>query len=198
MVLCAGGSDARRDAGVPIFGTLDVRHCAACMIQVIKTDFPEARIFVPDVFPDQRGFFKETYAKEKYAQLGMHDEWVQDSVSRSRRNVLRGMHYDTRTAKLVQCLQGRIFDVIVDVRSDSATFKRWQGFELTADNHHQLYVPRGFAHGFLALDDCLVSYKLSAHFDPAHERVLSWKDPSVGIRWPLMGEPILSEKDAKA
>lgn len=168
------------------------------MIQVIQTDFAEARIFVPDVFPDQRGFFKETYAKEKYARLGMHDEWVQDSVSRSRRNVVRGMHSDLRMAKLVQCLEGRIFDVIVDIRPDSATYKRWQGFELSADNHHQLYVPRGFAHGFLALEDCLVLYKLSAHFDPAHERVLSWKDPSVGIRWPLTGDPILSEKDAKA
>jgi dTDP-4-dehydrorhamnose 3,5-epimerase len=168
------------------------------MIQVIETDFAEARIFVPDVFPDQRGFFKETYAKEKYEKLGMRDDWLQDSVSRSRRNVLRGMHSDARMAKLVQCLEGRIFDVIVDVRPESPTYKRWQGFELSADNHRQLYVPRGFAHGFLALTDCLVHYKLSAHFDSSHERVLSWKDPSVGIRWPLTGEPILSEKDANA
>ncbi|HME81144.1 MAG TPA: dTDP-4-dehydrorhamnose 3,5-epimerase [Candidatus Eremiobacteraceae bacterium] len=168
------------------------------MIQVIETDFPEARIFVPDVFKDDRGFFKETYARDKYAALGMRDEWLQDSVSQSRRHVLRGMHYDMRMAKLVQCLAGRIFDVIVDVREESPTFRRWQGFELSATNHHQLYVPRGFAHGFLALDDSVVHYKMTAHFDPAHERVLSWKDPLVGIRWPLTGEPILSAKDANA
>jgi len=148
------------------------------MIQVIETDFPEARIFVPDVFPDQRGYFKETYARAKY--------------------VIRGMHYDMRMAKLVQCLSGRIYDVSVDVREDSPTYRRWQGFELTADNHHQLYVPRGFAHGFLALEDCIVHYKLSAHYDPAHEGVISWKDPAVGIRWPLTAEPILSAKDANA
>ena len=168
------------------------------MIQVIETDFPEARIFVPDVFVDQRGYFKETYAKAKYEALGMRDDWPQDSVSRSKRNVLRGMHYDMRMAKLVQCLSGRIYDVIVDVREGSPTFRRWQGFELTADNHHQLYVPRGFAHGFLALEDCIVQYKLSAEYDPAHERVLSWKDPVVGIRWPLTADPILSPKDANA
>ena len=168
------------------------------MNQVIETDFPEARIFVPDVFPDLRGYFKETYARSKYEALGLHDEWLQDSVSRSHRHVLRGMHYDMRMAKLVQCLAGRIYDVIVDVREDSPTYRRWQAFELTADNHQQLYVPRGFAHGFLALDDCLVHYKLSAHFDPAHERVLSWRDPAVGIRWPLTAQPILSAKDANA
>jgi dTDP-4-dehydrorhamnose 3,5-epimerase len=168
------------------------------MIQAIQTDFPEARIFVPDVFPDARGFFKETYARDKYASLGLREEWLQDSVSRSRRNVIRGMHYDMRMAKLVQCLDGRIFDVIVDVREGSPTFHRWQGFELSAGNHHQLLVPRGFAHGFLALEDSLVHYKMTALFDPAHEGVLSWKDPSVGIRWPLAGEPILSPKDANA
>lgn len=168
------------------------------MIQVIQTDFPEARIFVPDVFPDSRGFFKETFARDKYAALGLHDEWLQDSVSRSHRHVVRGMHYDLRAAKLVQCLEGRIFDVIVDVREGSPTYHRWQGFDLSADNHHQLYVPRGFAHGFLALEDCIVSYKLTEAFDPAHERVLSWRDPAVAIRWPLTAEPILSAKDANA
>jgi dTDP-4-dehydrorhamnose 3,5-epimerase len=168
------------------------------MIQVIETDFPEARIFVPDVFPDARGFFKETYARDKYAALGLTDEWLQDSVSRSHRHVLRGMHYDMRMAKLVQCLSGRIFDVIVDAREGSRTFRRWQGFELSALNHHQLYVPRGFAHGFLALEDSVVHYKMTAHFDPAHERVLSWKDPLVGISWPLSADPIMSTKDANA
>ena len=169
------------------------------MIQVRDTIFPDAKLYVPDVFPDARGYFKETYSRDKYAALGMEDVWVQDSVSRSARNVIRGMHYDMRMAKLVQALAGRIYDVIVDMREGSATYKRWQGFELTADNHMQLYVPKGFAHGFLALDDVnIVQYKMSAHFDPTHERILSWKDPSVGIDWPLVGEPLLSPKDANA
>jgi dTDP-4-dehydrorhamnose 3,5-epimerase len=169
------------------------------MIQVRDTDFSDAKIYVPDVFDDDRGYFKETYSHDKYAAAGMRDAWVQDSVSRSRRNVIRGMHYDMRMAKLVQVLLGKIFDVIVDVREGSPTYKKWQGFELSADNHLQLYVPEGFAHGFIALgDDNIVQYKMTAHHDPAHERILSWKDPSVGIRWPLVGEPLLSPKDASA
>lgn len=169
------------------------------MIKVRDTDFPDAKIYVPDVFNDDRGYFKETYSRDKYAAVGMTGEWVQDSVSRSSRNVIRGMHYDMRMAKLVQVLVGHIFDVIVDVREGSPTYKKWQGFDLTADNHWQLYVPRGFAHGFLALaDDNIVQYKMTAHFDPSSERVLSWTDPSVGIKWPLAGEPRLSAKDAAA
>ena len=169
------------------------------MIQVHDTDFPEAKVYVPDVFADARGFFKETYSRDKYAALGMRDEWLQDSVSRSRRNVIRGMHYDMRMAKLVQVLQGAVFDVIVDMRENSPTYKRWQGFDLSAANHQQLYVPKGFAHGFLALtDDVVFHYKLSAHYDPQTERILSWKDAAVGIDWPLTGAPILSAKDAAA
>ena len=173
----------------------DAQH----MIQVRDTDFADAKIYVPDVFEDGRGYFKETYSRDKYARLGMGDEWLQDSVSRSSKNVIRGMHYDMRMAKLVQVLHGRVFDVIVDVREGSPTYQRWQGFELTADNHMQLYVPKGFAHGFLALeDDTIVQYKMTAHFDPSFERILSWKDAAVGIRWPLVGEPLLSPKDAAA
>ncbi|MDQ6781035.1 MAG: dTDP-4-dehydrorhamnose 3,5-epimerase [Candidatus Eremiobacteraeota bacterium] len=169
------------------------------MIQVHDTDFPEAKMYVPDVFVDARGFFKETYSRDKYAALGMRDEWLQDSVSRSQRNVIRGMHYDLRMAKFVQVLRGEIYDVIVDVREGSASYKRWQGFTLSADNHHQLYVPRGFAHGFLALsDEVIVHYKMSAQHDPTQERVLSWRDPEAAIAWPPHGEPILSPKDAAA
>lgn len=169
------------------------------MIEVRATDFAEAKIFIPDVFVDARGYFKETFSTDKYAALGLHDTWLQDSVSRSTRNVIRGMHYDPRMAKLVQVLRGRIFDVIVDVRAGSPTYKRWQGFELTEDNHHQLYVPCGFAHGFLALaDDVIVHYKMSALYDPKSEGVLSWRDPKVAIAWPLDGDPILSAKDAAA
>lgn len=169
------------------------------MIQVRDTDFAEAKIFIPDVYHDARGYFKESYSKSKYATLGLHDGWFQDSVSRSKRNVIRGMHYDMRMAKFVQVLLGSIFDVIVDVRAGSPTFQRWQGFELSADNHHQLYVPKGFAHGFLTQsDDAIVHYKMSVEYDPATERLLSWRDPHVAIAWPLRGEPILSPKDAAA
>jgi dTDP-4-dehydrorhamnose 3,5-epimerase len=166
------------------------------VIQVLPTSFSDAKLFVPDVYPDDRGFFKETYSHDKYAALGMRDVWVQDSVSRSRRNVLRGMHVDPRMAKLVQALKGTIYDVIVDLRAGSPTYKRWEGFVLSEDNHRQLYVPAGFGHGFLAqTDEVIVMYKMSAHYDPAFERGLRWDDPSVGIAWPLDGEPILSAKD---
>jgi dTDP-4-dehydrorhamnose 3,5-epimerase len=167
------------------------------VIRVLPTTFGDAKIYVPDVFPDARGYFKETYSRNKYAALGLHDDWVQDSVSRSRRGVIRGMHVDLRMAKLVQALRGTIYDVIVDLRDGSPTYKRWEGFELSDDNHRQLYVPAGFAHGFLAQsDDVVVTYKMSAHYDPAFEGGIRWNDPSVGIVWPLEGDPILSPKDA--
>ena len=121
----------------------------------------------------------------------MHDDWVQDSVSRSSRNVLRGMHIDPRMAKLVQALEGTIFNVIVDLRPGSPTYRRWEGFVLSEDNHHQLYVPAGFAHGFLAQsDEVVVMYKMSAHYDPAFESGMRWNDPAVGIEWPLDGAPL--------
>jgi len=167
------------------------------MLTVIDTQFPDAKLIVPDVFADRRGYFKEIFSTGKYAAVGIHDEWLQDAVSRSGRNVLRGLHYDLRMAKLVQVLQGVAFDVIVDMRDGSPTFKRWQSFELTGDNHRQIYVPRGFAHGFLAQSEIVIfHYKMSALYDAAQERLLKWNDPSVGVDWPLDGPPILSGKDA--
>ena len=167
------------------------------MIEVIATSFAEAKVYVPDVFADARGYFKETYSREKYAAAGLHDVWVQDSVSHSHRGVVRGLHADARMAKLVQCLRGEIFDVIVDLRADSPTYKRWEGFTLSAGNHRQLYVPAGFGHGFLArTDGTIVLYKQSATYDPAYEFGARWDDPSIGITWPLDEPPILSAKDA--
>jgi dTDP-4-dehydrorhamnose 3,5-epimerase len=168
------------------------------MIEVLPSSvFADVRVYVPEVFTDTRGYFKETFSRNKYAALGMTDEWVQDSVSRSRRDVIRGMHLDPRMAKLVQALKGTIYDVVVDLREGSPTFKRWEGFTLSEDNHRQLYVPAGFAHGFLAQsDDVIVMYKMSAHYDAALERGMRWNDRSVGIAWPLDREPILSPKDA--
>jgi len=167
-------------------------------ITVLATDFPEAKIFVPEVFADDRGFFKETYSTAKYRALGLNDEFVQDSVSFSKKNVIRGLHYDRRMSKFVQVLRGRIYDVIVDLREGSPTHLRWQGFYLSEDDHRQLYVPAGFAHGFLALTDVVFSYKHGALFDPAQEGSIRWNDPKLAIAWPLDGEPILSAKDRAA
>ena len=167
------------------------------MIDVRPTIFDEAKVLIPDVFEDDRGFFKESFSHARYAEIGIDDEFVQDNVSYSIRNVVRGMHYDFRMAKLVQALRGRIYDVIVDMRPDSPTFRRWQGFYLSENNHKQLYVPRGFAHGFLVLsDDAIVMYKQTALYDPKHECAISWRDESVGIAWPLVGTARLSPKDA--
>lgn len=154
-------------------------------------------MFVPDVFADDRGFFKETWSAPKYAALGLDVTFAQDSSSRSARHVLRGIHYDFRMAKLVQCLNGGIFDAIVDLRRDSSTYLQWEGFELSARNHKQLFVPAGFGHSFLALeDDTVVHYKNSVAYDAASEGAVSWRNPRIGIVWPLNGEPRLSPKDA--
>jgi dTDP-4-dehydrorhamnose 3,5-epimerase len=167
------------------------------MLETRATKFPEALVIAPDVFADERGYFKETYSQKKYEALGISDLFVQDNVSYSGRGVLRGMHYDFRMAKLVQCLQGRIFDVIVDVRRDSPTYLQWQGFVLTDRNHKQVYVPAGFAHGFLALDEnVVVHYKNSVPYDPVQEGAVLWRNPRIGVQWPLVGEPRLSAKDA--
>jgi dTDP-4-dehydrorhamnose 3,5-epimerase len=168
------------------------------VLTVHATKFAAAKVFVPDVFDDDRGYFKEVWSKPKYAALDVPTlEWEQDSTSWSTRNVIRGMHYDFRMAKLVQCLHGRIFDAIVDVRRDSPTYLQWQGFLLSAGNHRQLYVPAGFAHGFIALaGEVVVHYKNSVAYDPATEGAISWRNPQVGIEWPLVGEPRLSAKDA--
>jgi dTDP-4-dehydrorhamnose 3,5-epimerase len=167
------------------------------MIRTIPTTFADARVFVPDVFADDRGFFKETWSDPKYAALGLDLRFAQDSCSTSKRNVIRGLHYDFEMAKLVQCLRGRIWDAIVDLRRESPTYLRWEGFELSSDNHQQLFVPAGFGHGFLALDDdVVVHYKNSVPYDQAREGAVSWRNPRIAIEWPLAGTPHLSAKDA--
>lgn len=167
------------------------------MLEVRDTTLLEVKIVVPEVFNDSRGFFKEVYSRQKYVEIGVLDDFVQDNVSHSKKNVLRGMHYDLRMAKLVQALHGCIYDVVVDMREHSATYKKWFGCRLSAANHWQVYVPRGFAHGFLTLShDALVLYKQSAPYAPEHERLLRWDDPSVAIQWPLTGASLtLSHKD---
>jgi len=168
-------------------------------MQTLGTKFDTAKVYVPDVFDDDRGFFKETYNQKRYHEAGLSDEFVQDSVSVSSKNVIRGLHYDPQMSKLVQVLRGKIFDVIVDLREGSSTYGTWQGFILSEYNHRQLYVPRGFAHGFLALtDDVVFSYKHGALYDPAREGAIRWNDPTLAIEWPLVGEPRVSGKDQAA
>jgi dTDP-4-dehydrorhamnose 3,5-epimerase len=168
-------------------------------IQTIDTIFDTAKIYVPDVFEDDRGFFKETYSTAKYHDAGLTDTFVQDSVSFSTRNVIRGLHFDYKMSKFVQVLRGKIWDVIVDIRPGSATRLKWQGFILSEHNHRQLYIPPGFAHGFIALsDDVVFSYKHGSLYDPATEGTVRWNDPTLAIAWPLAGDPRVSIKDQTA
>jgi dTDP-4-dehydrorhamnose 3,5-epimerase len=164
-----------------------------------ETTLADARLFVPDVWEDDRGFFKETYSTAKYQALGLNDAFVQDSVSVSSKNVIRGLHGDPEMSKLVTVLRGNIWDVIVDVRKGSRTYGKWEGFYLNESNHVQLYIPKGFAHGFLALTgDVVFSYKHGALHDPQREFAYRWNDPTLAIAWPLVGEPRISAKDQAA
>lgn len=165
---------------------------------VQETELPGVLIVEPRVFSDSRGFFKETYEKRRYRDAGIPSEFVQDNLSRSCRGTLRGLHFQVLhpQGKLVQVLQGEIFDVAVDVRRHSPNFGRWAGVKLSETNHRQLYVPPGFAHGFCVLSESAdLFYKCTDFYYPEHERTLLWNDPEIGIQWPLAGEPVLSAKD---
>lgn len=154
-------------------------------------------MLTPRVFTDERGAFQELFSFERYGACGIGETFVQDNRSLSRRNVLRGLHGDARMAKLVAVLHGSVYDVIVDARRGSAGYGRWYAATLTASEARQLYIPRGFLHGFLALeDDTIFWYKQSAAYDPAHEVGVAWDDPDLQIEWPLgAGRPILSPRD---
>ena len=168
-------------------------------LQARDTSITGARLFIPDVYEDDRGFFKELYSPAKYRALGLLDEFVQDSISFSRKNVIRGLHGDPEMSKLVTVLRGEIWDVIVDVRPGSPTYGKWEGFDLSAGNHVQLYIPKGLAHGFLArTDDVVFSYKHGAVYDPTREFAYRWDSPALAITWPLVGEPRISAKDQTA
>lgn len=151
----------------------------------------------PDVFGDERGFFQETWHQRRYAEVGLDRQFVQDNLSWSRRGILRGLHFQNPgpQGKLVYVLQGEVFDVAVDVRADSPTFGQWYGETLSAENHRQLFVPEGFAHGFCVTSEtALFAYKCTGFYDPGSEHSLLWNDPDIGIRWPLE-QPELSPKD---
>lgn len=157
----------------------------------------------PTKYVDHRGFFSEIYSRHKYAQLGIDAEFVQDNHSLSRKvGTLRGLHFQApphAQAKLVRCGRGAIFDVAVDIRRGSLTYGQWRGYELTAENGNQIYIPVGFAHGFMTLEPhSEIVYKCSDYYAPETEGALLWNDPNIGIDWPTSADPILSEKDAVA
>ncbi len=173
---------------------------------VTATSLAGVRIFEPRVFAEARGWFQEMWSAARYAAEGVPSEFVQDNVSYSIPGVLRGLHYQypNGQGKLVSVLDGEIYDVAVDVRSGSPSFGKWVGVVLSGDNHRQLWVPDGFAHGFFVRKAAIVLYKVTAPYDPRSERGVLWSDEDLAIDWPnaegdsYAGEPILSDKDARA
>lgn len=156
-------------------------------------------LLAPVVYGDARGFFQETYRRSIFEAFGVNDEFVQDNHSRSRRGIVRGMHFQPGMAKLVRCARGAILDVIVDLRRGSTTFGQWEGFELSDENHRLLYCPNGFAHGFCVLSDVAdVVYKTSTYYAPELEAGFAHDDPEVAIAWPDQLELMPSARDARA
>ncbi len=169
---------------------------------VTATAIPDVLVLEPKVFGDARGFFFESFNARDFAQAtGLNVEFVQDNHSKSARGVLRGLHYQIQHAqgKLVRVVQGEVFDVAVDLRRSSPTFGRWVGERLNADNHRQMWIPPGFAHGFVVTSESAeFLYKTTDYWYPEHERSLLWNDPAIGIDWPIEGQPLLAAKDAAA
>jgi len=167
---------------------------------VTPTAIPDVLLLEPKLFSDERGYFFESYNARAFQQAtGLQVEFVQDNHSLSVQGVLRGLHYQIRhpQGKLLRVVQGSVFDVAVDLRRSSPTFGRWVGARLSAENRRQLWIPPGFAHGFLTLSDSAeVLYKITDYWYPEHERTLLWNDPSLGIEWPVGGAPRLAERDA--
>ncbi len=170
-------------------------------MKVTPGALPEVLVLEPRVFGDERGFFLESYNQHVFREAaGIDANFVQDNHSRSARNVLRGLHYQLKQAqgKLVRVVAGEVFDVAVDLRRSSPLFGRWVGQRLSADNKRMLWIPPGFAHGFLALSEFAeVLYKTTDYYAPEHERCVLWNDPDIGVDWPLTGVPLVSEKDSR-
>lgn len=167
-------------------------------MKIIETKIPDVKLLEPQVFGDERGFFMETFRDEWFKQNVADRTFVQENHSKSIKGVLRGLHYQTENTqgKLVRVVQGAVFDVAVDLRKSSPTFGQWVGEILSAENKRQLWVPEGFAHGFYVLTETAeFTYKCTDYYNPKAEHSLIWNDPTVGIEWPLDGEPSLSEKD---
>lgn len=168
--------------------------------KVSATDLKGLIIIEPKVFIDERGYFMETYNARDLKRAGLYDGFVQDNQSKSVKGVLRGLHFQKRRpqGKLVRVISGAVFDVAVDLRAGSTSFKRWFGLILSADNMKQLYIPPGFAHGFLVLsEEAEVVYKCTDYYDPEDEEGIVWNDPDIGVDWPISDQVILSVKDAQ-
>jgi dTDP-4-dehydrorhamnose 3,5-epimerase len=170
-------------------------------MKVTTTSIPDVLIVEPTVFEDARGFFYESFNERRFAELtGIRVRFVQDNHSKSAKNVLRGLHYQIMQpqGKLIRVVAGAVFDVSVDIRKSSATFGRWTGVHLSADNKRQVWVPPGFAHGFVVTSESAeVLYKATTYWAPEYERAILWTDPDIGINWPIQGVPLVSAKDAK-
>lgn len=168
-------------------------------MNIVQTELPGTILIEPKVFGDDRGFFFESYNERLFAEkMGLEVNFVQDNHSRSAQGVLRGLHYQIQQSqgKLVRTIMGSIYDVAVDIRKNSPHFGQWVGFFLSAENKRQLWVPPGFAHGFLVVSEIAeVLYKTTDFYAPQHERSIRWDDPDLNIQWPLESEPILSSKD---
>jgi dTDP-4-dehydrorhamnose 3,5-epimerase len=170
-------------------------------MQKIETSLQGVYEIIPDVYGDDRGFFFESYNAEKFAAIGIDTVFVQDNHSFSKKGVLRGLHFQlppSPMTKLVRCTRGRLWDVAVDLRKNSPTYLEWFGVELSAENKKMLYVPEGCAHGFYALEDCELLYKVSYTFQKELDGAVAWNDSAFNIAWPLQGDPILSDKDKVA
>ena len=168
-------------------------------MEVLNTDFEGLKLIKPKIFPDSRGCFFEFFQSKKYLALGITEPLVQINCSFSFKNVLRGLHYqkDHPQDKLVMVLEGKVLDVIVDIRPDSVSFGKWLSFELSSENFHQLYIPKGFAHGFITLSDHVnFIYACTEYYNPSSEAGIRWNDPILNISWPI-DNPILSDKDQK-
>src|SRR5438270_1079886 len=169
-------------------------------IKKVPTSLPGVFILEPRVFGDERGFFLESYNQKVFAAVGIDERFVQDNHSSSRRNVLRGLHYQIRQpqGKLVRVVEGEVLDVAVDLRRSSPTFGGWEAVRLSSENKRMLWIPPGFAHGFrVASAQAQVLYKATDYYAPEHERTLAWNDPDLGINWELEGGPIVSAKDQR-
>jgi dTDP-4-dehydrorhamnose 3,5-epimerase len=169
-------------------------------MKVMETGIPGLVVIEPQVHGDRRGFFMETWNASRYRAHGLPDAFVQSNLSKSGAGVIRGLHYQQPQpqGKLVYVLEGRVFDVAVDIRSDSPTFRQWAGVELSSDNHRQMYVPEGFAHGFCVLgESALLMYLCTSEYHAEYDAAIAWNDPDIGIRWPLENGR-LSKKDAAA
>jgi dTDP-4-dehydrorhamnose 3,5-epimerase len=170
-------------------------------MKILQTELPDVLIIEPKVFGDSRGFFFESFNPQAFREMtGLTVDFVQDNHSRSLQNVLRGLHYQIRQpqGKLVRVISGEVFDVAVDIRRSSPTFGKWVSDYLSAENKKQIWVPPGFAHGFLVISETAeFLYKTTDYWAPEHERCIRWNDPVLNVQWPITGDPLVSEKDEK-